>query len=856
MLQFEGLFTTKVFRLYHVPCSHLSSFDVLAVVQTQASEIEISRAKKIIDDIFPDNSLSSFSPPTCVALLLEFLKELPEPLTAQYHEQFIGALQHTTEALRIAELKALIRQLPELNRNCLMLLLRTLYTVQNSEKFNPSAKTTLASSVSQYTIWDADEDEYGRPSEDKARVFQLMIDNVIELESVQPGSSLRNRAKSAGVAPEDMKAAGTGGIGPGAISHSSPADSELKSVTSSVPLLDEGLAAVKQLSDSNEALHALVENLEDSLQSLDGLVIDVGVLRGRMDSVEQRQQDVEEKISQSVPSKVPNAGKDDSIASLEHKVEAWIQVVQTRLDDIESSHPDEDDGHSSKSIAREDVEKLVRDSVTTALENKDKLQSAAFEDWRKKMEADFNIWKDKIMLDAAKVVASQIADVTKRVDAKLAESEEKRAEQVKSAPKADPDELVKLRKRIDEAGEAEERLNERIDDLMRSVEDLGEQLKASESENQKSSEPLKALQTQVASLEKRQSSQDEELAGLVALRSKVDTLLHPAQAPALSQSDDAVREGLRKVEQALPEVLEELEALRESVGAVQERVGKFQEEAGNLDLKEKVILLEGAHLALQSECQLANSAAREDLGKVEQALPEVLEELDALRESFGALQERVGKLEEEATDSSLQEKVTKLEEAHAARSGSASEATSSTARENQSKAEQALPELLEELEALRESFAEMQERMGKLEEDAGGSSLQEKVTKLEEAHETLRQGHAVVSEGHAAAQATSSALNAEVDRLSSALESLQSAAASTAPAASAGGASSREGVEEAFGGLFAEHVSPEIASLREAVHALQALIGKPSGSAGEGGRARGMGGRVFGLKLCHLLWAG
>jgi chromosome segregation ATPase len=724
-----------------------------------------------------------------------------------------------------------MRQLPELNRNCFILILRTLHTIQHSENFNQSAKATVASSMSQYIIWNAEEDEYGRPSEEKARVFQLLLDNVIEITESTGG--LRNRAKIAGIVPEEMKPFGTAGT----VAYSSPAESEIKSVANSfTPVIDEGLAAVKQLSDSNEALQALVENLEDSLQSLDGLAIDVGVLRGRLDSFEQRHnalaQEFEEKGSQNMPSNSMGSGKDDSIASLEHKVEAWIQVVQTRLDDIEASHPDEDDVPSAKRIGRDEVQKLIKDS----LGDQDKSQDLAFEEWKKKMETDFNAWKEKIMLDAAKVVASQIADVTKRLN----ESEEKRAEQAKSSSKTDPEEMLKLKKRVEEAGEAEERLNDRIDDLMRSVEDLSERLKAAESQQQKSEEPLKTLQTQVVSLEKRQGSQDEELSGLVVLHSKVDALSHASSA-AGPHMDDELREGLRKVEGALPEILEELDAIKESFAAVQERLGKLEGDSGKASLEEKVSKIEEAHEALRTE------SIQENLSKVERALPEVLEELDVMRENFAAMQERLGRLEEESGNTSLEEKVSKLEEAHEAlRQGPAvasGQPTTSSIQENLSKVERALPEVLEELDAIRESFGVVKERVDKLEEEAGRSSLEGKVSKLEEAHEALQRGHAAVSEGHAAAQATSSALNAEVDRLSAAVEALQAAkpaaaAAAASPARDKGedeeGSRSREGVEEAFGSLFAEHVSPEIASLREAVHALQALIGKPSGSAGAG----------------------
>ena len=690
---------------------------------------------------------------------------------AHLQEQFLDALQHPNEKLQVAELKALFRQLPETNRIVLIMILRALYTIQNSEKLR-ATKSLVTDVFSDHLIWDID-DEFGaeRSQDQKAKLIQLMLDHFSEL--AESSNSVRSRAVSAGVAPEDMKdvkgvvAGVTGSL---LAQFSPPADSVASTLP---PVFDEGLAAVKQLRDSNEALQALVENLEDSLQNLEGLVEDVRGLRERMDSMDQRHtslaHDVEDKLSQVASPKQQATSKDESVASLEHKVEAWIQVVQTRLDNIEASHPDEEDGTTGKGIARAEAEEIIQASIAKSMEQKEKAHNEVFEDWRKKMEAEFSSWKDKIMLDAAKVVASQIADVTKRVDGRLSENEAKQADIVKNTPKLDPEELSRLKERVDEADAAEEQLKKRIDDLVLSVEDLSRQVSASD-------EQLDPLQAQLSTLAQQQDVQGAAISEIAALRREVDALSQAREAPAASADADGA--SLDAGAQAMPQ----LHAIEADLQEVKEELQRVQ--------------------TVLTELSAAASAQEELKRKVESlsgSLGQVLEQEEAGR--------------------------------HA--------------------------EIVEELDELRSSVAGMQEQISKLhdaqdERGEGGQSqaLEERVGRLEDVHQELSHNHGLLSEDHAAMQATSGKLAAEVERLSAAVEALQKAALDAeverlsaavealqkaAPAKEAkdeDGGGAAEGVEEAFGSLFAEHVSPEIARLRDEVHALQVLIGRPSGDAG------------------------
>ncbi len=688
-----------------------------------------------MDDSLQDAiDFSAFTPPTCASLLLQFLKELPEPLTAHLHDQFLDALQHTSEALQVAELKALIRQLPELNRTVLMLILRTLNAVEHADH---KAKHILANIFSPHIIWDADQDEFGpEQSQKKVKLVQLMLNKFFELaEAVPGGLKLRTRANRAGVVPDPLHGIALAGS---ALTHASPApESDLKNLVSALPpMFDEGLAAVKQLSDSNEALNALVEHMEDSLSSLDTVVVEVGTLREKLTSIEQRHnalaQDVEDKISSGLsPTKGGNSAIDqESVAALEHKMEAWIQVVQTRLDNMEASHMDEED-RAAKGLDQREAEAMIEAALAKALQEKELAQQEAFSSWKKKMEDEFSSWKEKIMQDAAKVVASQIAESTKRVDARFLESDEKRAELAKSIPKTDLEELAKLKKRVDELGQAEERLNDRIDDLMRSVEDVSERMRTAESERGKPSDQLEPFQSQLLSVVKQQDAHGTELAELSALRSKVDALSQQKQQAPSSPSHGGADEGMR----------EALESLRAEVGKAQ-------------GVRAELAAVEAQQAALREQVE-------ELAGRMEQAPP---------GEAGGA----------------------------------------------------PLSEVLEELDALRESSA------------ADLVAVQARIDRVEAAHAALQGEHAATHASCGALVASVAAAQGELRRLAEAAEVARAGAGAGAERGGGGGRAVSEsaGVEEAFGSLFAEHLAPEIASLREAVHALQVLIGKPSGSAG------------------------
>jgi chromosome segregation ATPase len=570
---------------------------------------------------------------------LEYVKELPEPLSANLYGQFIGCLQYPNESLQVAQLKVVMRQLPELNRNIFMQVLRALSTVEQRNKLNHTSIKMLARLFSSHLIWDPSEDDFGQiQSHDTVTLVQLMLDNFVELaEAVQGGSALRNRASRAGVVPDTV----TTQIGKGQTHLTPIIDHEVKSLVNSLPpIFDEGLAAVKQLSDSNDALQTLVQRMGGSLQAFDSVSSDVKNLQKKMVDIEHKHtslaQDVEDKllILESNPSSdarnLSAADFDDKIASLEHKVEAWIQVVQTRLDNIESSNPDEDDASTTKKVTRNEIDEMVQSALKDALEIKDHAHQESMVAWQKQVEADFSKWKKETMEEAAKVVASHITTVNKRLDSLLADSEGKKSD----SHEVQSEEISKLKKTIESVSDSEERLNGRIDDLMRSVEDLAERFKACESEDLSLKERLNKLNKELETAVKQQpkqeqaeSSPDEGTQTAISQLQEEVSKIEPLQSglDSIKKAQEVLKSRVEEVESRLSalgseeegarlsEVLDELESVRETFAS------------DHLTLQGRVEQIESAQQAMSEGHQSAQASVlslSQDLDKIKASLAE------------------------------------------------------------------------------------------------------------------------------------------------------------------------------------------------------------------------------------------
>ena len=74
-------------------------------------------------------NLDSLSPAGCATILLEFLKDLPEPLVSTLYKPFLNVLKAPTEAIQLNELKLLVKQMPNPNRETLACILDTLAVV-------------------------------------------------------------------------------------------------------------------------------------------------------------------------------------------------------------------------------------------------------------------------------------------------------------------------------------------------------------------------------------------------------------------------------------------------------------------------------------------------------------------------------------------------------------------------------------------------------------------------------------------------------------------------------------------------------------------------------------------------------
>ena len=650
--------------------------------------------------------LSSLSSPVCATLLIEFLKDLTEPLTLTLYHKFIETLEHPSENLQVAELKVLMRQLPELNRTVLIQVLKTLNEIEHYDAFNQTSRRMLASVFAPFLIWDPVDGECEFTSSfmnERAKLVQLMLLHCANL--AEASTSLRARASRAGIAPEavnapvsatNSSAVLTGpnssvrltGRNQTATAASGRDDSELREMVGALPgMLDEGLAAVRQLTESNEALQTLAEHVAESLESIQEVSKDLEDVRGRLQELEQRHQDVEDKLSEDASSVARGAmlSNQDAVASLEHKMETMIEAVQTRLDNIESAHHDDEDSQNGGALSHREVETLIQAALDEARTSSQQEQQAERKAFQKQLLEDFELWKNDVMQEAARACAEQVKGAQLQISQLQARLDASDAGGQKGGLSAEGD-ISTLKKRMDEAVLSEERLNVRVDDLLHSVEGCLETCKRLEGEMETNSERANKAQEYIDTLLAGHEAREADGPTLRDLRAKVEAL-------ALSKQNV---DGGKPAEGAEGASVALREAMEHKLDGLALQVSKIR------DLKDEGSRMCGALEGLEN---WRGQSATE----------------------IQALQERVDLLEQEQRD--------------------------------------ALAEL---------------------------SSAQQAWSMAERNHPPL-----------------------------------QSEGGGRAPGESA------ESMEEAFGSMFAEHVSPEISSLREAVHVLQTLVGKGSGATGE-----------------------
>ena len=98
--------------------------------------------------------LESLEPSVSATILLEFLRELPEPLISTQYKLFLNVLKNPTDSNQINDLKLLVKQLPNPNKGTLIHILHILSVIERNNGQNKTSKQMLARTFSEYIIWD------------------------------------------------------------------------------------------------------------------------------------------------------------------------------------------------------------------------------------------------------------------------------------------------------------------------------------------------------------------------------------------------------------------------------------------------------------------------------------------------------------------------------------------------------------------------------------------------------------------------------------------------------------------------------------------------------------------------------
>lgn len=172
----------------------------------------------------------------------------------------------------------MVKQMPDPNRATLIYMLRFLSDVAHYDAFNQTSTRLLAQVFSQPLMR---RQTAGFPqlkeAQDKVMILKLMIEahsEIAEACAPPPTTGVRSRAARAGIVPgTPLVVDPTPSPDPKfsrALSSSSPqpATAYQEMVHALPPVFDEGMAAVKQLAASNEALTLLLGRVDAELAGL------------------------------------------------------------------------------------------------------------------------------------------------------------------------------------------------------------------------------------------------------------------------------------------------------------------------------------------------------------------------------------------------------------------------------------------------------------------------------------------------------------------------------------------------------------------------------------------------------------
>ncbi len=364
----------------------------------------MKKTKKALDRYSIETlDLESLEPSVSATILLEFLRELPEPLISTQYKLFLNVLKNPNESNQINDLKLLVKQLPNPNKGTLIHVLYILSIIDLNNGHNKTSKQMLARTFAEYIIWDPVHGGFGqaRDSQERAKLMKLMIDHhSILADAVKAHTSLSSRASRAGIVPDPVRA-GVSTPEPGGHEgrNSRAASAEADSAGSLPMVMDEGMAIVKQLGDSNDALQVLVEHLGTALDSVQAVQRDVAELASRVEEVEVSHNslyhEVEGKADKAAPGRDADA---DAGSALEARLEVWMGAVAARLDALEA-RPEQAAGKAMAQM-RPSGETSARDDVSQWQERLEEF-GTEFVAWKAEFGAELETWKVTTMCDAA-----------------------------------------------------------------------------------------------------------------------------------------------------------------------------------------------------------------------------------------------------------------------------------------------------------------------------------------------------------------------------------------------------------------------------------------------------------------------
>ena len=596
------LYTTGVFQRSS-PCSRISAFVVekrwLGVVRLtvrlghrlfgapgQDAEVKQIRERLDREGCSDGLDLSAFAPETVCSALISFFDELPEPLVGNLYGAFMQTVKQPKEDLQLDEIKALLRQLTDTNRRVLLFTAASFHGVLQHEEKNNVTKRMLTQKFAHVLVRGPEPKENLR---EKIKLLNLVIDRHADLLAAT--GSMQRRACAPAPLAVASAAESSAAVSPRSlVPVSDDAGAEMREAALALPgLVDEGLVAVQELVTSNEAVQALLRQLNERVAQLEAaqqVPAKVAALEQRCAELEEKcvslAEEVEAHGSPPVVASQSDAGGNMVDQELRSKVDSLFQTVQTRLEDLEAEVGVGDD-EERKSIGRSETERMIKIAVDDAQLRAESGRQEAFSKWRATLEEEIQGWKRELTESVSKDAATEAADAVKAAikDAlKDLPKTETRASLAADDNRAEAlqvltDEVARLKTAAESAEAAETRLSDRVDDLMRAVEENSSCLKDVEGDQEVQLNRVNQLQGKVEALEQGAAaapqidSLHERVAELATRLSEVRAGTGSSSGAELAgaNSGDPLLDKIEKMEQGLAKLGGEVQAQLESLQA-------------------------------------------------------------------------------------------------------------------------------------------------------------------------------------------------------------------------------------------------------------------------------------------------